>query len=191
MSKFKVGDRVQVKADAECRLAGKTGRLEEKSSTSVYDFEFKPDDGGVGHSVNADELEPVTRKGAPANGQSLPGGSEVTAKPLPSVKVGDTVRVVLEGKVEYVDPDGEFDIRSKDANNYILPDGGLVKSIEILEPAKPSVKNLPVGSVVISEHGAVYKKYSSYWLTMGTDGTRSDTQVDSLSWTLLVPKESE
>jgi hypothetical protein len=65
-----------------------------------------------------------------------------------SPRVGDTVRVVLEGKVGLVRGDAYF---TMDDNVTGMAFGDYVKSIEIIKPAKPSVADLPTWTVIQAE----------------------------------------
>lgn len=105
----------------------------------------------------------------------------------PRFKVGDRVRVVLEGRVHDTD-DGDFSIRSENGENYIEPAAAHVKSIEIIKPAKPSVADLPALSVVRAGPDVYVKAARDHWCIAGRPGIWTDEEVDRENWTLLVEK---
>jgi hypothetical protein len=176
MSKFKVGDRVEYVGELHDVPRGSIGTIAEANRGRLFEYAISIDgvDGGVTIPVRPNELKPAApRKDVP--------------------RVGDTVRVVLEGRVGDVD-DGAFSVRSDIGENYIVPAAEHVKSIEIIKPAGPSAKDLPVGSVVRdSEDAEVYIKLgdrlAAPWVNAW--GLRlSDAQVDATSWTLLVEQSN-
>jgi hypothetical protein len=107
-------------------------------------------------------------------------------------KVGDIVRVVIEGKV--TDTDTFIQIgEDRMSANAIVPSADHVKSIEILTPAKPSVAGLPEGSVVLSGHDgktpfARLVPQSKYWYEPGQTDAYVAEVLDKWGWTLLVEK---
>lgn len=166
MTEFKVGDRVRYTGNISNHLRGHVG--------VVIDF-------NSANNVNVNWGEMGERGVFPEN-------IELVEPRRDTPKVGDTVRVVLEGKVTYVSKYG-FDIADE---NTISPHSGRehVKSIEIIAPAKPSVRDLPTFTPV-KVGPDVFIRVESGWYVTGRTGLYTDDEVDSMNWTLLVPKVDE
>lgn len=115
----------------------------------------------------------------------------VAAPRMDSPKVGDTVRVVLEGKVTEAGASWWTLLPTGTRKAPIYHQVDWVKSIEVITPAKPSVKDLPVGSVIMGPgEGLVYvKRAENHWRS--TAGLLSNDADLPATWTLLVPEKKE
>lgn len=172
MTQFKIGDRVRLaRPVAMSATAGAT------ATVCGADSEY------IQVMWNRDDLCRTQM-----NGSYGPEMFELVEPPKRSPRVGDVVRVVLEGEVTYVSDYG-FDVASENT----IPHSGAehVKSVEIIKPAKPSAADLPVPSVVKADGSVFQKRGHDTWATIGEDYRTRDLDLDIMGWTLLVEQASE
>lgn len=102
-------------------------------------------------------------------------------------KIGDRVRVVLEGEVDWRNTYGQFHITDAPDGYLISPPNNTVKSVEILEPVKKYPHNLtfeemPVGTVVRAscrlsgENHVAEKESDDVWYSAGAGSSESNEE---------------
>jgi hypothetical protein len=103
-------------------------------------------------------------------------------------KVGDIVRVVIEGKVSHAGAT----LLEVDGIHTVDPLNKLVKSIEILTPAKPSVADLPAWAIVkIKETGEILQRTAAtdrWEIVAGSAGHVNSRSLDGVNWIQMVEK---
>lgn len=186
MSKFKVGDKVEVvyRQNGDDDTDGDRPWVKPGARCIVTKWSCNYDD--FNNQVTNDEGDQDWLKD-----DQLKLVESEPRKDIP--KVGDRVRVVLEGEVTAIGSERPvLAVGPTWARQLVDLDLGVVTSVEVIEPAKPSLSDLPLGTVIQLATTSVLVKRSNHepqWKT--EDGVWRTSAGVRDTWTVLVPKKDE